>query len=225
MYIIIVGGGKVGYYLAKTLAPWKHRLFIIEKDKDLCVKIVNELNNLGVSVINGDGTDVSYLDDAGADEADLLIAATGHDENNLVASQLAKAHFNVPKTIVRVNNPKNIHAFKQLGVDSIVCSTAHIADIIEREVEISEFNAKIPNGKVFIKDMAVEEKSSAVGLMISDLRIPQGTILISVVRHKEVIIPNGQTVIEAGDVVYALSKSDSEKELSRYFTDINEVRT
>ena len=134
MYIIIVGGGKVGYYLAKTLAPEKHKLVLIEEDGQLCDKIAGELNDLGVGLINGDGTDINYLKDAEIENADILIAVTGYDQNNLVACQLAKNYFTVPRTIARVNNPKNIKVFKRLGVDSVVSSTAHIADMIEHEV-------------------------------------------------------------------------------------------
>jgi len=123
MYIIIVGGGKLGYYLAKTLAPEKHQLVLIEEDLNLCKKIVDELSNLGVQVIHGDGTDINYLKDASIERADILIAVTGFDENNLVACQLAKNYFDVQRTIARVNNPKNINVFKQLGVDSVVSST------------------------------------------------------------------------------------------------------
>ena len=135
MFIIIVGGGKLGYYLAKTLAPGKHQLVLIEEDYNLCKKIVVELCDLGVQVIHGDGTDINFLKDARIQQADIVIAVTGFDENNLVVCQLAKHYFSVPRTIARVNNPKNINVFKQLGVDSVVSSTALIADIIELEVE------------------------------------------------------------------------------------------
>jgi len=135
MNIIIVGGGKLGYYLAKTLAPEKHHLVLIEEDLNLCKKIVDELSEKGVQVIHGDGTDINYLKDAGIEHTDILIAVTGFDENNLVACQIAKKYFDVRRTIARVNNPKNINVFKQLGVDSVVSSTALIADIIELEVD------------------------------------------------------------------------------------------
>ena len=135
MFIIIVGGGKVGYYLAKTLAPEKHRIVLIDEDEAQCLKIAAELSDLGISLVHGDGTDIHYLQDAQIPEADILIAVTGHDQNNLVACQLAKQYFGVPRTIARVNNPKNIQVFKQLGVDSVVSSTAHIAGIISHEVD------------------------------------------------------------------------------------------
>lgn len=220
LYIIIVGGGKVGYYLSKTLSPQKHRLTLIEEDNDMCTKIAGELDDLGVSLIHGDGTDINYLKDAEIENAEILIAVTGHDQNNLVACQLAKKYFSVPRTIARVNNPKNINVFKQLGVDSVVSSTAHIADIIEQEVDWASVNRVLSHkvGDVRVKDMLVTIDSRAAGMLIADLDLPKGTILISIIRNNDAFIPNGQTQILAGDSVIALSKEENMKYLDDYFT-------
>ncbi len=219
MYIIIVGGGKVGYYLAKTLAPEKHRIMLIEEDCQLCEKIACELIDLGVGLIHGDGTDIKYLKDAEIEKADLLIAVTGHDQNNLVACQLAKNYFGVARTIARVNNPKNINVFKRLGVDSTVSSTAHIADIIEQEVDWAGINRMLAErvGDVRIREFAVAEASLSVGKRVEALSMPKGTILISVVRDKEAIIPNGQTKIFAGDIVVALTNEGNMPKVASYF--------
>jgi trk system potassium uptake protein TrkA len=219
MYIIIVGGGKVGYYLAKTLAPEKHRIMLIEEDCQLCEKIACELIDLGVGLIHGDGTDIKYLKDAEIEKADLLIAVTGHDQNNLVACQLAKNYFGVARTIARVNNPKNINVFKHLGVDSTVSSTAHIADIIEQEVDWAGINRMLSEkvGDVRIREFTVAEMSPSVGKKVEALNIPKGTILISMVRNKEAIIPNGQTKILAGDIVIALTNEGNMPKVASYF--------
>lgn len=219
MYIIIVGGGKVGYYLAKTLAPEKHRIVLIEEDFQLCEKIACELIDLGVGLIHGDGTDIKYLKDAEIEKADLLISVTGHDQNNLVACQLAKNYFGVARTIARVNNPKNINVFKRLGVDSTVSSTAHIADIIEQEVDWAGINRMLAErvGDVRIREFAVAETSLSVGKKVEALSMPKGTILISVVRDKEAIIPNGQTQIMSGDIVVALTNEGNMPLVASYF--------
>ena len=219
MYIIIVGGGKVGYYLAKTLAPEKNRIMLIEEDCQLCEKIAYELIDLGVGLIHGDGTDIKYLKDAEIEKADLLIAVTGHDQNNLVACQLAKNYFGIARTIARVNNPKNINVFKRLGVDSTVSSTAHIADIIEQEVDWAGINRMLSEkvGDVRIREFAVAETSVSVGKKVEALSMPKGTILISVVRDKEAIIPNGQTKILAGDIVVALTNEGNMPKVASYF--------
>lgn len=220
MVIIIVGGGKVGYYLAKTLVPEKHRITVIEENYDLCVKIVGELSELGVAVIHGDGTDANFLNDAEIEKADILIAVTGYDQNNLVACQLAKNYFDVPRTIARVNNPKNIKVFKQLGVDSVVSSTAHIADIIEYEVDWACINRMLSKkvGNARIKDIRVTASSKAAGKKVEELSLPEGTVLISIVRGKDAVIPNGQTQVHAGDSVIALTDSDSMKRLYAYLS-------
>jgi trk system potassium uptake protein TrkA len=219
MKIVIVGGGKVGYYLAKTLASDKNQLVLIEEDLILCRKIVGELNELGVEVVHGDGTDISYLKDAEIEKADILIAVTGYDQSNLVACQLAKNYFSVPRTIARVNNPKNIHVFKKLGVDSVVSSTALIAEILELEIDWSCINEMLFThaGQVRIKEVAVTSGSTADGRQIADLALPEGTILISIVRNGEVIIPNGQTRLQSGDHVITLTHTDSMDALFRIF--------
>jgi len=218
--IIIIGGGKVGYYLAKTLAPENHKLLIIEEDYDLCMKIVGELNELGVEVIHGDGTDINYLIDAEINDADIVIAVTGYDQNNLVACQLAKKYFNVPRTIARVNNPKNINVFKKFGVDSAVSSTSHIANIIEHEVDWACINKMLSSkvGSLRIKDMIAECGSQAIGKIISELSLPEGTILISIIREKKAFIPNGQTKILEGDNIIALTNEENMNILYSYFT-------
>ncbi len=220
MTIVIVGGGKVGYYLAKTLAPERHHIVLLEADHDHCDKIASELDQLGVGLICGDGTELNTLRDAGIDHADILIAVTGYDQNNLVACQLARQYFGVPRTIARVNNPKNIQVFKRLGVDSVVSSTAYIADMISQEVDWTGVNQTLAKkvGDVRIRDLLVGKTSIANGKNLADLTLPGGTILITVVRNQEAFIPNGQTRIQEGDRVIALSREADARRLSAYFT-------
>jgi trk system potassium uptake protein len=218
MTIMIVGGGKVGYYLAKTLAPDKHRLVLLESDSDQCSKIAGELSDLDIKLMMGDGTDARSLRDAGIEHTDILIAVTGHDQNNLVACQLAKNYFGVPRTIARVNNPKNIEVFKRLGVDSVVSSTAYIADIIEQEVDWAGINRMLSQkvGNLRVKDIIVDKASDAAGKMVANLSLPKGTVLISIVRDKEAFIPDGHTCIQAGDSVIAMSHEDNLSALTAY---------
>lgn len=219
MYIMIIGGGKLGYYLAKTLAPERHKILLIEEDYNMCMKVVNELSELGVKVIHGDGTDIDYLRDADIKKADIFIAVTGDDENNLVACQIAKQFFSVPRTIARVNNPKNINVFKQLGVDSVVSSTALIADIIELEVDYACINnlLSLNVGNIRIKEINVTPHSQAVGRKIAELSLPEGSIIISVIRGQNVIVPDGQTVLHAPDHVIVLANADKFDRLTAVF--------
>jgi trk system potassium uptake protein len=224
VYIIIVGGGKVGYYLAKTLVPEKHKIVLIEEDIELCKKISGEMSDLGIGLVHGDGTNALYLEDAEIRHADILIAVTGQDQDNLVACQLAKKHFGVPRTIARVNNPKNINVFKQLSVDSVVSSSAHIANIIEHEVDWANINQMLAHkvGDVRLKDMWVSEGAFADGRVLADLNLPKGIMLVSVIRDKNAFVPDGQTRILAGDSLIIMTHKDNQNKLDNYFTSSRE---
>lgn len=219
MRILIVGGGKLGYYLAKTLTPGKHHLVLVDEDQDVCKKIANELSDRNIEVINGDGTDVVFLGDADIEHADILIAATGYDETNLVACLLAKNYFSVPRTIARVNNPKNINIFKQLGVDSVVSSTALIADIIELEVDWSCLNNMLsqPAGSIRLKEIRVGRHAGVIGKTIAQLSLPAGTMIVALIRDKHLIVPDGQTAIQGGDYMVAIIQSEKTDSIIRQF--------
>lgn len=221
MYIIIIGGGKVGYYLAKTLKSYKHDVMVIEPQKELCEKIANDLN---ISVCNGDGTTIDKLDEVKASKADILIAVTGRDEDNLIACQLAKKNFSIKRTISRVNNPKNIEVFEKLGVDIAVSSTSIITDLIEQEVDYSGMKTlmKLKNGKIVLSEIVITGQAAVCGKSLKDISLPRDCILISVIRDEEVIIPNGYTVLQCGDYVIAVSSQADQDELKNYF--LKEVR-
>ncbi|MCX7746950.1 MAG: NAD-binding protein [Clostridia bacterium] len=216
MYIVIVGGGKIGYYLVKTLLPYKHKITIIEPQEELCRKLANELNIL---VINGDGTNIDCLSEVEVEKADAFIAVTGKDEENLIACQLAKRNFGVKRTIARVNNPKNIKVFERLGVDTPVSSTSIIADLIEKEVDYSGMKTlmKMKNGKIVMSEVKVSNSSLACNKSLKDINLPKDCILISVIRDEEVIIPNGYTVLHSGDLIISVSSEEDQQELKNYF--------
>lgn len=216
MNIVIVGGGKIGYYLAKTLLPNKHRVTLIEAQKELCEKIANELN---INVINGDGTDIESLSEAETQKADTFIALTGKDENNLIACQLAKSNFGVRRTISRVNNPKNIMVFERLGVDIPLSSTSIIADLIEQEVDYSGVRVimKLKNDRIILSEIVITADSPVCNKSLRDLDIPEKCMLVSVIRDEDVIIPNGLTVLRDGDYIIVASSQENHAELKEFF--------
>ncbi len=216
MHIVIAGGGKLGFYLAKTLLPYKHKVIAVEPQKELCEKIANDLN---IPVINGDATTLDDLSTAGVQTADVFIAVTGRDEDNLIACQLAKRNFGVKKTITRVNNPKNISVFEKLGVDIVVSSTSIIADLIEQEVDYHGLKTliKLKNGKIVLNEILINEGSFVCDKSLRDLDIPKDCVLISVIRDEEVIIPNGFTVLKAGDYIIVVSSIADQEELRDFF--------
>jgi trk/ktr system potassium uptake protein len=135
MYVIVIGGGKVGYYLTKHLLGRSYEVTLIEKDARRAEQLTSQL---GEVVMVGDGDEMSFLATTGMERADVVVAVTGDDEDNLIACQLAKRKFKVPKTVARVNNPANVQIFKTLGVDRSLSATEVLLDLIERELADAE---------------------------------------------------------------------------------------
>jgi len=212
MYIIIVGAGKVGYFLAKRLSLGKHTVSVVEKDRALCEEIAKDLEAL---VINGDGCEPRILEEAGIERADVLAAVSGDDEDNLIICQLAKEKFKVQRTVGRVNNPDNEHTFAQLGIDVPIDSTKIIAKIIEEEVSFSDFVnlMSFKRGKLAIVRVDLPPDAPVINKQIQDVRWPENSVLVSIVRGEEVIVPKGNTVFKAGDDVIALTLIGNEPQL------------
>ncbi len=222
MKILIIGGGNVGYYLTKSLSAEMHHIMIIEKDRSRCEQIVTELNSKRIEVTQGDGTDVNCLREAGISHTDALVAVTGHDQNNLVACQLAKDYFGVKQTISRVKNPKNIRVFKKLGVDSVISSTESIAGIINKTLDWTDVNKLLAerSSNARLREIAVEHGSYFEHKFLKDLGLPKGLILIAVLRGDQVTIPGGDTCLEAGDEVILMGGETDIAETCKQFRGI-----
>lgn len=214
MNVVIVGGGKVGYYLAKTLVNEGHTVCVIERYEDICAEFAREF---GVMAINGDGTDLKHLEEANLDETSVIAAVTGKDEENLVICQLAKRHFGVGRAIARVNNPKNVGIFEKLGVDVAVSSTSIIANLIENEVTVGDIKTLLTfqRGDMAIVSSEIPFQSPAVNVAVKNLGLPEDSVLVSIIREGNVIIPRGNTIIRSLDSVVALTTSETRQELSR----------
>jgi trk system potassium uptake protein len=212
MYIVIVGAGKVGYFLAKRLCLNKHTVSIVDKDKQLCEEAAKELEAL---VINGDGCDPHILEEAGISRADVVAAVTGDDEDNLIICQLAKEIFKVKRAVGRVNNPDNEHTFSELGVDVPVDSTKIIAKIIEEEVSFSDFVnlMSFKRGKLAIVRLDLPDDSPVINKQVQDIQLPPDSVLVSIVRGEEVIVPKGNTILQSGDDIIALTVIGNEPQL------------
>ncbi|MDO5601530.1 MAG: TrkA family potassium uptake protein [Oscillospiraceae bacterium] len=213
MKVCIVGGGKVGYYLSKTLREHGHQPIIIENDEESAAKTAN---NLDIPVIVGDGTTLEALSSAHCEDCDALVSVTGRDESNLIACQLAKKVFSVKKTVSRVNNPKNANILKQLGVDIAISSTDSIARLLEREVETAAFRQLLSlSADVSLTEVNLADTFRYSGKTLSDLRIPPDVVIVSVYRDDELIIPRGTTRILAGDRVLCLARDTAFHDLMR----------
>ena len=212
MYVVVVGGGKVGYYLVKTLVNKGHDVCLIEQSQETCQRFAEEFSILA---INGNGTSRTYLEQANVGQAAVLAAVTGKDEVNLVVCQMAKRHFAVNRTIARVNNPKNSAVFQRLGVGVTVSSTSIISDLIENEVSVDDIRTLLPlhKGELVIVETQISEGAPAVNVAVADLQLPEDCVLISIIRDGHVIIPRGQTIVLENDEVVALASPSAKAKL------------
>lgn len=212
MIIIVIGGGKVGYHLVKKLVQDGHNVTLIEKDKVRSEQIAQEIDTM---VINGNGCDISILEQADIENVEVVAAVTGSDEDNFVACQLAKSGYKVLRTVARVNNPKNEAIFSELGVDVPVNSTTIIARIIEEEVSLDDFInlLSIKKGNISLVRVDIGENSPVVGKMVKDLILPKNSVLVTILRGGGVIIPQGETILAIGDDVIALTSVENEQSL------------
>lgn len=208
MRICIIGGGKLGYYLAKTLHEHGHMPIIIEEDAHTCKRIADELD---MPVIHGDGTKPEILATADLSKCHALVAVTGQDENNLIACELAKQVYKVKKTVARVNNPKNAPVLKALGVDIVVSSTDNIARLIEREVETAAMCQllSLAGGTASLTEINIPEAFEDDGKTLAQLKTPSNMTVVSVMRGDAFLIPNGDTRIHIGDKVMVLAANEA----------------
>lgn len=212
MKVVVVGAGKVGFYLVKTLLEHGHTPLVIESDPANCRRTADEL---GVPVTCGDGSSADTLRAAGAEGADTIVAATGADQTNLIACQTARRVFGVKRTLSRVNDPGNLSVMKKLGVDIPISSTDILARTLEREVDASAIQSLISlnRGEVSISQFSLPEDSPLEGAAVKDLRLPAECVLISVMRGDRLIIPRGPTKLQGGDRVLVLVGADAAHEL------------
>ncbi|HEX5501305.1 MAG TPA: NAD-binding protein [Thermomicrobiales bacterium] len=218
MYILIVGGGKVGYYLTKTLVnEGAHEVLLIEKSRQ---KVETYTERFGSVVMQGNGDEAVTLAAAGAGRADVVIAVTGHDEDNLVICQVAKTHFNVPRAIARINNPKNEELFRRLGIDSTVSATNVILNVIEQLIPDRSFVhlMTLRHGEMSLVQGIISADSAVVGLSLAEIPFPPGVLIAAIHRRAELVLPTGATVLEAGDEVIAVAKRDQEDALRQLLT-------
>ncbi len=218
MYIIIVGGGRLGYYLARTLLDEKHEVLIIEKDAATVQSIISDMGSV---CIKGDGCETAVLAEAGTNRADIFISVTGDDEDNLVACQVAKYKFNVPRTISRIRNPKHEILFKKLGIDVTVSSTAIILEYIKHEVPTNPLThlLSIKEKGLEIVEIKIQPDSKTIGTAIKDLTLPPESILALII-HKDSnpSVPAPATVLQAEDQIIALTSPESETTLRTALT-------
>lgn len=212
--VIIIGGGRVGYYLAKSLLERNFTVSIIDIDKEACRGAADSLH---IPVICGDGTSASVLEQAGAASCETVIAVTGRDENNLIACQTAKRVFQTQKTIAKANNPKNVDNIRLLGVDIVISATDSIISLLEREVDHGAIKELIPlnDGRAAVYQVELPDNFPLSGTELLNIHLPESCNVISITRGGELIIPRGKTKLIAGDELLIVSQAGAVNEVRK----------
>lgn len=205
MFVIIVGGGRTGSHLAQQLLDQKHEIRLIEHRPSILATLHRELPT--EVIFEGDGTDPGTLEAAGIDRAQVLAAVTAEDSDNLVVAALGKLQYGVRRIIGRINNPRNAWLFTQeFGVDVALNNADVMTKLIEEEMSIGDMMTmlKVRRGHYSIVEEKIAPNAKAVGVAIKDLQLPEHCTISGILRHDEMILPRGITVLQEGDEIFAL---------------------
>lgn len=211
MYAVLAGGGKVGRFIAGDLLGAGHQVAIIEPVEGRCDDLLPNRNAL---VIRGDATEVRYLEETQLERAEVFVATTGADDANFVACQLARNTFDVPRIISRVNKPRNEELFRRLNIEA-VSTTSLISRLIRESLTVGELIhlTTLRAGKVNLVEVDIPSELDHGLRRISELELPEDSVLVCVFRADEIVIPRGPTRLKAGDQVIALTTPEAEQDV------------
>ena len=218
MFVIVVGGGKTGSHLTRQLIEEGHEVRLIENRPEIIERLQQELPQ--DVLVYGDGSSPAVLESAGIHRAQVLATVTGEDEANLVATTLARFEFNVPRTIARVNNPKNAWLFTQeMGVDVSLNQTDLLARLIEEEMSQGDMMTllKLRRGEFSLVEEKLPPESQFLGRPLKDIPLPATCVIAAVIRSGQVLIPRGNMLFEVGDEVLAVVDARSLHRLKLLF--------
>jgi trk system potassium uptake protein TrkA len=221
MYVIIVGAGKVGLNLARELIDKGHEVTLLESDRRRYLLVEPELGHV---VHYGDATELWVLERAGVQRTDLVITVTGDDEDNMLVCQVAKEKYECERVIARVNNPRNLQHFKLLGIQPVVSATDLILRLIEHEVPrygLVHLLA-LEEERLEIIELEVQSGAPAAGLRVADVKLPEGSLVISVLRDGRGFVPTPETVVEAGDQVLLVLDAGLEDQITPVFSHVGD---
>ena len=216
MYVLIIGGGRTGSHLAALLSDQGHEVRVVEDRPHALENLHRELPT--ELIYEGDGTDPQVLDTLEANRAEVLVAVTSDDANNLVAASLAHEHYGVKRVIGRVNNPRNAWLFTpEFGVDAAINQADIIARLVEEEMSLGDMMTmlKLRRGKYSLVEEKIFAGARAAGMAIKDIVMPANCIISGIIRHGEVMLPRGVTVLEEGDEILALVDDAARGQLER----------
>ncbi len=216
MFVVIVGAGKVGLNTARSLTHMGHELIVIEQRTMRYNLLLPELEE---RLLLGDGTEIWVLEKAGIARADMVVAVTGDDEDNVIISEIAKLKYGVPKVVARVNNPRNQATFDLLGVNATVCAATLLISKIQHELPVHKFVPllSMKSENVELVELQVSEESPFANRAIQDIVLPDGVLLTAILRGGKALLARGREVIMPNDYVLCLLEPGKEKELIHIF--------
>ncbi|MBD3245735.1 MAG: TrkA family potassium uptake protein [Candidatus Omnitrophica bacterium] len=213
MYIVIAGAGRLGLVLAKKLKEDRHQVCLIDKHEGLCNRLARELKD--ILIIWGDATYPEILKEAKIHKARVCVSATSSDEDNIIIANLAKELFGTKRTVARVNDPKHLSLYKYMDVDNPVDSTSIIARVVEEEASFTDVMTllSIKKGRLSIVRVDIPPDSPVVNKTLTEVQLPPNSVLVSILRGPDIIIPSGSTKIYPDDEIIAATLIDAEKDL------------
>jgi trk system potassium uptake protein TrkA len=215
MFVVIAGGGRTGSQLGRLLIQQNHEIRIIDNRKDILSSVHHELPT--EVVIEGDPIHPDVLEQAGIQHADVLAACTTRDEVNLLLAYFARSRYNVPRTISRVNNPRNAWLFNELfSVDVALNQAEILANLIQEEMSLGDMMTllKLRRGNYSLVEEKIAEGAPGIGIAIKDLGLPDRCVIAGIIRNGEMMLPRGITAFKAGDEVLAIVDPQGAKQLS-----------
>ncbi len=216
MFVIIVGGGKVGSYLASLLLAGGHKVRVIESGAEQLVALRRDLP--AEVIVAGSGTDPQVLEASGIRQADTVAAVSGVDETNLAAASLARFEFEVPRIIGRVNHPRNAWLFTpEMGVDAALNQADLIAHLVVEEMSLGDMTTllKLRKGQYSLVEERLAPEARAIGKTVAELQLPDQCLLVAIIRHGQLVLPHGDAALEPGDEILALVHSSCLRDFAK----------
>ncbi len=215
--IIIVGGDKTVYFLTRHLRDAGHKVTIINRSEERCQELCRVTD---ATVVFGDGSTLESLEEAGARRADVVLALTPNDQDNLVACQIAQKVYDVPKTVALVNDPENEAIFQQLGINIALSKTRIITSVIEQQTSFTDITDLMPlaEGSVHVADVRLDRASPVVGKMLSEIDLGEDTLVAAIIRDGKMIVPRGSNQLHANDHVVVFSTTETHEHAMHVLT-------
>lgn len=211
MNIVVIGGGKLIYFLSRSFVDKGHQVTIINRDREECTWLARHLQ---ATVVYGDGSDPQILEEAGTTAADVVLAVTPNDEDNLVICQLAGLRFDVPQTLALVNDPDHEQTFRHLGVTA-VSTTRILSNLIEQRVAFEEITELVPigEGQVNVTEVELAEDSPVVGRTLHQIDLPDNALIACILREDGPLVPRGATQLQAHDRLILITLPSNHREV------------